>query len=80
MAKSPWIPVENNSKDFGVGRNANGLVYLPTTITAGKTVWSNSVSVNRINGSDTKPAFSKGISYKYIQIKLVVQLNEMSEL
>lgn len=80
LAKSPWIPVENNSKDFGVGRDANGLVYLPAAVTSGKTVWSNSVSINRIGGSDTDPAFSNGISYKYIQIKLVVQLNEMNEL
>lgn len=79
LAKSPWIPVENNSKDFGIGKDANGLVYLPATVTASKTVWSNSVSVNRINGSDTKPAFSNGISYKYIQIKLAIQLKEMSE-
>lgn len=79
LAKSPWIPVENNSKDFGVGRDANGLVYLPATVTASKTVWSNSVSINRINGSDTKPTFGNGISYKYIQIKLAIQLKEMSE-
>lgn len=78
-AKSPWIPVENNSKDFGVGRDANGLVFLPNVATNGKTVWSNSVSINRIGGSDTDPAFSKGISYKYIQIKLNIQLKEMSE-
>ena len=79
VAKSPWIPVENNSKDFGVGRDANGLVYLPNIVTTSKTVWSNSVSIDRIGGSDTDPAFSNGISYKYIQIRLSIQLKEMSE-
>ena len=79
VAKSPWIPVENNSKDFRVGRDTNGLVYLPTTITESKTVWSNSVSIDRIGGSDTDPAFSNGVSYKYIQIRLKIQLKEMSE-
>lgn len=81
LAKSPWIPIESNCSDFGIGKDENGTVFLNRVVTSvNKLVNSYSVrNIKAIGDNRSAPLYSKGFSYKYIQISLNVNLTPLKD-